>query len=287
MRIGVTGSSGFLGSHLIKALRRLTDAEVTVLQRNSSKNFPPISQLKSFVQNLNLIYHVAGVNRGTDEEILKGNVETTFNLIEAIKRIKTLPPRVVFTSSSQVYKPLAQPRKVINESHKVEPATLFGVTKKTAEDLIRLSGFEYIILRISNVYGPGCYPEYNSVIATLCHRATNGESIEIHGDGRQERDFIYVEDVVKAMVLSGTKGDKIVSGVYNIGTGQSTSLRKIIRNIKAAGMETKVTYIPKRDIDQTSFSLDSSRFKKYFGWEPKVLPSAGIQKTLAWFQKKA
>ena len=287
MQIGVTGSSGFLGSHLTKALRQYTDTEITVLQRNSSETFPTINELGSFVHDLNLIYHIAGVNRGTNEEVLRGNVEATFNLVEAIKKSKKPSPRIIFTSSSQVYKPLAQSGKLINESHKTEPATLFGVTKKTAEDLIRLSGFEHVILRIANIYGPGCCPEYNSVIATFCHRAINGNPITIDGDGHQKRDFIYVEDAIQAMVLAGTKRDKFVSGVYNIGTGHATSLRQMIRNIKAAGVEVRVAYTPKARVRQNSFSLDASRFRKYFGWKPKVLPSAGIKNTLFWFQKKA
>ena len=287
MRIGVTGSSGFLGSHLTKALRQYTDAEITVLQRNSSENFPTINELGSFVHDLNLIYHIAGVNRGTNEEILRGNIEATFNLVEAIKKSKKPSPRIIFTSSSQVYKPLAQSGKLINESHKTEPATLFGVTKKTAEDLIRLSGFEHVILRIANIYGPGCCPEYNSVIATFCHRAINGDLITIDGDGHQKRDFIYIEDVIRAIVLAGTKGDKLVSGVYNVGTGHATSLRQMVRNIKAAGVEVEATYTPKAGTGQNFFSLDASRFRKCFGWKPKILPRAGIKSTLLWFQEKA
>ncbi len=287
MRIGVTGSSGFLGSHLTKALRQYDDAEVTVLQRNSLGSFPTINEIRPFVHDLDLIYHVAGVNRGTNKEILRGNVDATFNLIEAIKKSKSSFPRIVFTSSSQVYKPPVQSRKIISESHKTEPATLFGVTKKTAEDLIRLSGFEHIILRIANIYGPGCCPEYNSVIATFCHRAINGDLITIDGDGHQKRDFMYIEDVIRAIVLAGTKGDKLVSGVYNIGTGHATSLRQVVRNIKAAGVEVEVAYTPKTDTGQNSFSLDASRFRKCFGWKPKILPRAGIKSTLLWFQEKA
>ena len=287
MRIGVTGSSGFLGSHLTKALRQYTDAEVTVLRRKSSESFPTINELSSFVHNLNLIYHVAGVNRGTNDEILRGNVEATFNLVEAIKKSKKPSPHIVFASSSQVYKPLTQSGKVINESHKTEPTTLFGVTKKTAEDLIRFSGLEHVILRIANIYGPGCCPEYNSVIATFCHRAINGESITIDGDGHQKRDFIYVEDAIRAMILAGTKGGKLVSEVYNVGTGHATSLRQVIRNIKAAGVEVEATYTSKADTGQNCFSLDASRFRKYFGWKPKISPRAGIKKTLLWFQEKA
>ena len=193
----------------------------------------------------------------------------------------------MFTSTSQVYKPLAQSGKIVNESHRAEPATLFGITKKTAEDLIRLSGLEHVILRISNIYGPGCCPEYNSVIATFCQRAINGDPIMIDGDGHQGRDFIYVEDAIRAMVLAGTKEDKFVSGVYNIGTGHATSLRQVVRNIKAAGVEVEVAYTPKTDTGQNSFSLDASRFRKCFGWKPKILTSAGIKNTLLWFRKKA
>jgi len=287
MRIGITGSSGFLGSHLTKALRQCESAEVSVLKRNPPGSFPTIDELSSFVHNLDLIYHVAGVNRGTNEEILKGNVDATFNLIEAIKKSKNSFPRIIFTSSSQVYKPLVQSKRIIDEFHKAEPVNLFGVTKKTAEDLIRLSDFEHIILRIANIYGPGCSPEYNSVIATFCHRAINGHPIIIDGDGHQKRDFIYVEDVIQAMVLAGTKEDKFVSGVYNIGTGHTTSLRQMIRNIKAAGVEVEVTYTPKTCVGQNYFSLDTSRFKKCFGWKPKVLPRTGIKNTLNWFQKEA
>ena len=285
MQIGITGSSGFLGSNLTKALRQLSDAKVTTLQRNPSGNFPTINGLSSFVNELDLIYHVAGVNRGTNKEILRGNVEATFNLIESIK-ISGNSPRIVFTSSSQVYKPLVQSKKIISELHKTEPATLFGIAKKTAEDLIRLSGIEYIILRISNIYGPGCSPEYNSVIATFCHRAANGDPITIDGDGHQKRDFIYIEDVIQALVLAGTKEDKLVSGVYNVGTGQTTSLRQVIRSIRAAGAEVKPTFAEKAVIGQNSFALDASRFRKRFGWKPKVLSNKGIKNTLLWLQKK-
>ena len=100
MQVGVTGSSGFLGSHLTNALHQLTDFEVTTLKRNSSKKFPEINELKSFIKNLDLIYHIAGVNRGTNEEILKGNIQATFNLLEAIRKYGKPSPRIIFTSSS-------------------------------------------------------------------------------------------------------------------------------------------------------------------------------------------
>ena len=109
--ICITGSSGFLGSHLINALHQKTKFQVTTLKRNSSKKFPSINELKSFVENLDLIYHVAGVNRGTNEEIFEGNIQATFNLLEAIRQYGNSSPRIIFTSSSQVYKEMKSPKE--------------------------------------------------------------------------------------------------------------------------------------------------------------------------------
>ena len=286
MQVGVTGSSGFLGSHLTNALHQKTKFQVTTLKRNSSKKFPSINELKSFVENLDLIYHVAGVNRGTNEEIFEGNIQATFNLLEAIRKHGNSSPRIIFTSSSQVYKEINSPKELVTESYKADPSTLFGVAKKTAEDLIRLSGFEHAIIRIANIYGPGCRPEYNSVIATFCHKSVNGEPLRVDGDGHQERDFIYVEDVINAMVLAGIKVNNFISGVYNIGTNRTASLRHIIQNIKSSGLEIKESYSSNASIGQNSFSLDATYFRQQFKWAPETTLQSGIKKTLHSFQKE-
>ena len=286
MKVGVTGSSGFLGSHLTNALNQLPAFDITTLKRNFSGNFPEINELKSFVKNLDLIYHVGGVNRGTNEEILKGNIQSTFNLIEAIRKHGKSSLRIIFTSASQVYKKVNLPGKLITETYKAEPGTLYGVAKKTAEDLIRLSGFEHAIIRIANVYGPGCRPEYNSVIATFCQKAINDQPIRVDGDGYQKRDFIYVEDVIKAMILAGTKKNNFISGVYNLGTGRTASLREVIRGIKSSGIKVKESFSPNASVGQNYFSLDATRFKKQFKWKPKTTLRSGIKKTLLWFQKE-
>jgi len=286
MQVGVTGASGFLGSHLTNALHQLADFRVTALKRGSSGKFPEINKLKSFVENLDLIYHVAGVNRGKNEEILKGNIQATFNLLEAIRKYGKSSLRIIFTSSSQVYKKTKLSEKLVTETYKAEPETLFGVAKKTSEDLIRLSGFEHAIIRIANVYGPGCRPEYNSVIATFCHKSVNEEPLRIDGDGHQKRDFIYVEDVINAMILAGTQKNNFVSGVYNLGTNRTTSLRQVIRSIKSSGVEVKESYSPNASTGQNSFSLDATRFRQRFKWTPKTTLRSGIKKTLLWFQKE-
>ena len=98
-------------------------------------------------------------------------------------------------------------------------------------------------------------------------------------------ETLYIEDVIKALVLAGTKNNKPVSGIYNIGTSQTASLRQVIQNIKASGIEVKETYTPKVSVGQNSFSLDASLFKKEFEWDPKTNLCKGIENTLAWFQE--
>jgi len=286
MHVGVTGASGFLGKNLTNALHQLTEFKITTLKRSSSGKFPEINRLKSFVEDLDLIYHVAGVNRGTNEEILKGNIQATFNLLEAIRKYGKSSLRIIFTSSSQVYKKTKQPEKLITETYKAEPETLFGVTKKASEDLIRLSGFEHAIIRIANVYGPGCRPEYNSVIATFCYKSVNKKTLRIDGDGHQKRDFIYIEDVIKAMILAGTQKKHFVSGVYNLGNNRATSLRQVISNIKSLGIKVKESYSQNTSTGKNSVSLDATRFRKQFKWTPKTTLRSGVKNTLLWFKKE-
>jgi len=239
MRIGVTGASGFIGGHLMNALKELPGATVSPLIRKRKNSPPTLTELKNFVKNKNLIYHLSGVNRGSDEEILCGNILGTLRLLVAVKTYGSPKTRIVFASSSQVYK---WGKNALKESHATEPESLYGISKKSAEDLIRISGLPHIILRLSNVYGPGCRPDYNSVIATFCDRAIRHLPLTLDGNGRQGRDFIYIDDVVRALVEAGTKKQTSIRSVYNISSGRMASLRQVIGNIKRAGLGVSVEY---------------------------------------------
>jgi nucleoside-diphosphate-sugar epimerase len=280
MRIGVTGASGFIGGHLMNALRQLPDVTVTPLIRKR-KNVPPtLTELKNFVQDKHLIYHLSGVNRGSDEEILCGNILGTLRLLVAVKTHGSPETRIVFASSSQVYK---HGKNTLKETHATEPESLYGISKKSAEDLLRLSGLPHIVLRLSNVYGPGCRPDYNSVIATFCDRAVRRLPLTVDGNGKQERDFIYIDDVVQALIEAGTKKQATMRAVYNVSSGRVFSLRQVIGNIKRAGVGVSVDY--KNGDAGISFGCDPSRFQKNYNWKPKTSLSLGIKHTLAGFEE--
>jgi len=280
MRIGVTGATGFIGGHLMIALKQLHGTTVSLLVRKHKNSPPTLKELKSFVKDKNLIYHLSGVNRGSDEEILCGNILGTLRLLVAIKTYGSQETRIVFASSSQVYK---RGKNSLKEFHATEPESLYGISKKSAEDLIRISGLPHIILRLSNVYGPGCRPDYNSVIATFCDRAVRRLPLTISGNGRQGRDFIYIDDVIRAMVKSGTRRQTSHRAVYNISSGRVASLRQVIGNIKRAGLGVNVQY--QNGHAGISYGCDPSRFSKAYAWKPETSLATGIKRTVQGFEE--
>jgi UDP-glucose 4-epimerase len=279
MRIGVTGASGFIGSHLTSALRKY--GKVVALSRG--KSLPSLKNLKSFVSGVELFFHLGGVNRGTDEEILMGNVTGTLRLLEAIKRYGEPSARIMFASSAQVYRLKNRVAK-ISEASALQPESIYGVSKKSAEDLIRISGLPFTILRLANVYGPGCRPGYNSVVATLCQRAKKKLPLKINGQGKQNRDFIYIDDVVRAFVSAGFNEKPLMGKAYNISSGQMTSLVKIVNTIKKFQKSVKVEFKPGAE-DEISYCCDASRFKRDYGWKPETPLLQGIEKSMKYFGK--
>ena len=277
IRIGVTGASGFIGSHLMTALKGYE--KVVTLSRTGS--LPTTAQLKDFASGVELVFHLGGVNRGTDEEILTGNITATLRLLEAIRKYGKPSAKMLFASSTQVYR-LKKTGDKISESTPLQPDSIYGISKKSAEDLIRISGLPHTVLRLANVYGPGCRPNYNSVVATLCQRARKKLPLQINGKGSQGRDFIYIDDVIQAFLLAGFNGKSQERKFYNVSSGRITTLKKIINTIKQTEKGIKVEFNVEGE-DKVSYCCDSMRFKRDFGWKPRTSLSQGIERSLKSF----
>jgi len=173
MKIGITGWRGFIGSHLTQRI------DNPVLFQGDMRN---LDEVKSFVGQCARIYHLAGKNRAEDGKILANNLVPTGNLVLATKLLgKSI--EIVFASSKQV---------------EWNPDSEYGMVKMVEENIIKKAR-KWCIFRIPNVYGPGCKPFYNSVVATFAYQLAHGEPCTTH-QPYATREFVYVDDVVEALV---------------------------------------------------------------------------------------
>lgn len=146
-----------------------------------------------------------------------------------------------------------------------------------------------VSLRLANVFGPRQDPSGEAgVVAIFLERFFAGESLRIYGDGKQTRDYIYVNDVVAActQVLKNTNSK--ISGIYNIGTGRETSVLDIVSLVEKSA-DSKISFVHEDAIvgELKRSAIDSTLFSKVFDWTPKISLEEGIEKTFKWFAKEA
>lgn len=173
MKIGITGSEGFIGRYLVKKIK---DPEIF------KGDLKELSLVREFVNKCDRIYHIAGKNREPQGEILSNNLLSTGNLLLAMK-LENKHPELVFTSSKQV---------------EWNPESEYGLTKSIEEEIIKKSK-KWCIFRIPNVYGPECKPFYNSVVATFSYQIANNQSVTIT-DPEAKREFVYITDLVDLLI---------------------------------------------------------------------------------------
>lgn len=184
MKIGITGSQGFIGKHLVEALKDKKNLKLSYCDLSDCNLLTPDS-LKNFVKNKNIIVHLAAVNRGTNTEVIAGTVVATYNLLLAMEKYQSRA-KLIFLSSIQA-----------------ETETTYGLSKKLAE--IMLEDFSartktpVTIFRATNVFGEGCRPFYNSIVATFCYQVVNNQKLTVKNRNRKI-NFIYVKDLIKLIV---------------------------------------------------------------------------------------
>lgn len=265
MKVAITGGQGFLGKVVLKKLKA-KKISYSILDKKKHDLFDP-KTLKNLVQGKDVIIHLAGVSRAENIEIGKTNIIGTLSLLEAISRYAP-KARVIFSSSFQVY---------LKDS-------LYGLSKKSSEELIshyvNKMGLRATILRISNIYGPGGKPFYNSVIATLNHLIKTGQPLRINGDGSQTRDFIFVEDVADAIVKAVLIKKQKPIEIFDICSGKETALNEVLQLIKElSGKNFEVEY--NRKIKETPWPTKGKNFKlakEILKWQPVTSLRKGLKK---------
>jgi UDP-glucose 4-epimerase len=230
-----------------------------------------------------VVYHLAADNRVTSspQATLKSNVIGTFNVLEAGRLAKI--KQFIFTSSAAVYGESKQ--LPIKETWPTKPISAYGLSKLTDELYCRLfqEYFPTTIFRFANVYGPGQNSSAEGgAVAIFIRRILDGEPLVVYGSGRQTRDFVFVGDVVDALVSAL---DKPQSTILNIGSNRPTAIVKLIGLLaELTGKKARLVKQPKRpvEIERSLFSFDRAKAK--LNWQPRTSLRQGLIQTISWFK---
>lgn len=303
MKILVTGGAGFIGSHLVDRLVQEGHEVVAVdnLSSGKRKNLNRAAEFyKTDIQSSRLeqvfrkerpsiVVHLAAqinVRRSVDDPIFDAqvNILGLLNLLE--QAVKHGTRKVIFASSGgAIYG--EQEAYPAPESHPTRPLSPYGITKLTGEHYLAyyqyLSGIQYVILRFANVYGPRQDPEGEAgVVSIFAKKMLVGEQPIINGNGRQTRDFVYVEDVVEAnLAVMGQE----IQGTYNVGTGQETTVNDLFKTLsELTGCGFKGIHGPAKKGEQARSVVDISKIRQDIGWEPRVTLEDGLKRTADFFR---
>jgi nucleoside-diphosphate-sugar epimerase len=284
MKIGVTGAYGFVGGHLLDALTLMSGVEVEPLDRKRHNLFQ-IESLKPFVENKEVIFHLAGVNRGTKEDLITTNILGTLNLLEAMTAYARNDIRLIYMSSFQVYQ-MPQKNDPVNEHHPLNPQNIYGISKKTAEEVIASYPFKSIVFRGSNFFGPSCKPYYNSVVSTFCDLVSQNKSLTVHGSGDQGRDFLYISDVIEGLLM--TLGYRPLGmEIVNLCSGNLVTVNQIIDMLgEVSGKKIKVEYQDVSERVEDAWCGDNTACREKFNWYPWTEMREGLKLTYQWFERK-
>jgi UDP-glucose 4-epimerase len=300
MKYLITGAAGFLGSALANRLARegqqvrgLDDLSAgdpqalspEVLFTRGDVNDRP--KLWTLLQDVDCVYHLAA-RVSVSESVLYPRDYNTVNvggavtLMEAIRDVGVC--RVVFISSGAVYGD--QGVLPLREDATPNPGSPYAVSKLAAEYYIRtigtLWGIETVSLRVFNAYGPGQHlpPAHAPVIPSFLRQAMQNGTIVVHGDGKQTRDYVYVDDVVEAMLAAATSPN-INRAVINVGSGTETSVRDLVRQMKEiTGGNPEVVNNTKMEGGVSRMRADLTLASQRLNYRPLVSLDAGLRRMM-------
>jgi UDP-glucose 4-epimerase len=308
MRVLVTGGAGFIASNLVDrllaegcdvdaiddlstgSLANLADARAQRSRRFSFHRMDICSpQLVDLVAHRKpeVVFHLAaqaGVRPSLARPAFDAqvNILGTLNVCEAARAAKTR--KIVFAGSGgTIY---GVPETVpVKESHSQHPTSPYGVSKKAAVDYLyyyrEIHGLEYTVLALANVYGPRQDPHGEAgVVAIFAGALTAGKPPTIYGDGKQTRDYVFVDDVVDAFVRATEKGGGLL---MNIGTGIETSVVELFDVMaRLTGSTFDARFAPEKPGELLRSALDPGRAAIHLGWKPWTSLEDGLSRTLEW-----
>jgi len=308
----VTGGLGFIGLNLVAALHAV-GTHIRILGRSwppTSGIYGPLLQDAMFVKGdlrdetvvaeavrgVDVVFNLAGkagpaASNAAPFEDLDVNCRGQLVLLEACRQIAP-EATVVFPSSRLVYKPTHD--LPVRETAPTGPLSIYGAHKLAGEHYheiyLRLYGLKTVILRITNPYGRFQRSEQKSygIINWFIHLAVSDDSLPVYGDGAQLRDYVHVEDVVRAFLLAGVS-PAAIGNIFNIGGGEPTSFRGMAEMIVSAAGRGSVRTVPwPRDaatVETGDFAADITSVKETLGWHPTIPLRQGIEDVVEQYER--
>jgi UDP-glucose 4-epimerase len=299
VRALVTGGAGFIGSNLVDALIERGDSVEVVDNLSSGKRENVSERARLHVLDVreplnglfadlkpDVCFHLAAqadvrVSIERPEYDAEVNVIGTLRVLEAARAAGS---RVVFASTGgAIYGECDAPA---DESSERRPLAPYGTAKLAGEEYLltyqRLYGMRGVILRFANVFGPRQDPHGEAgVVAIFLGRLRDGEICHVFGDGKQERDYVYVGDVVQAALAAA----EVEGGVFNVGTGKATSVLELYGICrKVAASELAAEHQPARTGELQRSVLEIAKAERELGWRPETSFEAGVRQTWNWIR---
>lgn len=305
MKCLVTGGAGFIGSHLVDKLIK-EGYKVSVIDNLSGgrkENLNPRAKFYKFdicspgiskifkKEKPAFVFHFAAhieARESVKDPIFdaRTNIMGSINILANCQKFNV--KKIIFASSGgEIYGDAKQ--IPTSEDYHPSPLSPYGVGKLAIEKYLnayyRLFSLSYLALRFGNVYGPRQKPDGEAgVIAIFTNKMLKKEQPLIHGDGKQSKDYIFIEDAIEAVFLSFKNN---LEGILNIGTGKETNVLEIFEKIKKLTKSTvkeKHTAFPACGFKRGCLSIKKA--KKILGWQPKYSLEKGLEKTSEWFKDK-
>ncbi len=299
MKVTITGGSGFIGMHVTEKLLKAGHSVLNV-DRGTGKapehpgaefaecDILDAQRLESLTRGSDAIMHLAAL-RSMKESVCRPhdynrvNIDGTVNALEAARRNGV--KKFVFASSSSVYGD--SPRLPQKEDSLVRPSSPYGISKLAGENYCsvyaRTFGVEAVSLRLFNVYGPDQPPD-GGVVASFMHAAARGIDPPLYGEGKQSRDFVFVEDVADAFVLALKKSKNAGGMAVNIAGGKNYSVLQVLKmaeELSSRKLKPKRSGVLAGDVKDTL--ADIRLAKSLLGWTPRNSLREGLKKTFKWY----
>lgn len=303
MKIIVTGGSGFLGNHMIDALKEnghsIKNIDLIQSSKPNDENLETIvadirdkDKMVDLIKDADVVFHFAGLIEAGEsvknpQKFIDYNISGTLSVLEAmrINNIKT----IIFSSSAAIY---GEPKNIpIKEDDPAMPINPYGMTKLAMEGLIssyvESHGFTGVALRYFNLYGPGenHQPETHA-IPNFIKQVYQGEDIKIFGNGQHQRDYIHIGDIVDAHLkaLDFAINNPGKYHYINLSTEKPSTTQEIAETIAAAmGKQASITNLPDRPGDPMVLYASAQKAKELLNWQANVSLDEGIKETVNYF----